>query len=86
MICIYGYSFSCFILIFILCIIPVSGLQWFLMAYGMINTTAFLILNLKDYMTELEKPKTYVLFGLIALVEIVLFLIFKLVFFDLIYR
>ena len=42
-------------------------------------------MNLKDYLTELEKPKMYVLFGLIALVEIILFLIFKLAFFDMIY-
>ena len=55
------------------------------MAYGMINTIAFLILNIKDYLEELEKPKTYVIFGIIAVVQISLFLIFKLIFFSLIY-
>ena len=47
LICIYGYSFSCFIPIFLLCIIPAQPLQWILIAYGTINTAIFLIMNLK---------------------------------------
>lgn len=50
LICIYGYSFGCFILVFLLCIIPVSWLHWLLMIYGMINSSAFLILNLREYL------------------------------------
>jgi hypothetical protein len=49
-ICIYGYSFSCTIPIFLLCIIPVQGLQWLLIAYGIINTTVFLINNLREHL------------------------------------
>ena len=84
-ICIYGYSLSCFIPIFLLCIIPVPALQWILIAYGMINTTIFLVFNLKDYLEEVEPPKMYVIFGLIAGAQIALFLIFKLVFFEVVY-
>lgn len=83
MICTYGYSLSCFIPIFLLCIIPIEALQWILIAYGMINTTMFLIFNLKAYLEDIELPKMYVVFGLIAGAQIALFLIFKLVFFKL---
>ena len=86
MICLYGYSFSCFIPIFILCVLPFQALQWLLIAYGTLNTSAFLILNLKQHLQELETPKTYVIFGLIAGVQIALFLTFKLVFFKLVYE
>jgi len=50
LICIYGYSFGCFILVFVLCIIPFSWLHWLLMIYGMINSSAFLILNIMEYL------------------------------------
>jgi hypothetical protein len=53
LICIYGYSFGCFILVFLLCIIPWPWLHWLLMVYGMINSIAFLILNTKDYLQSL---------------------------------
>jgi hypothetical protein len=85
MICIYGYSFSCFIPIFLLCIIPVPVLQWLLIAYGMINTSAFLILNLRAYLNEIEPPKMYLIFGLIVGAQVALFITFKLVFFKLVY-
>lgn len=38
LICIYGYSFGCFIIIFLLCIIPAGWLHWLLMIYGMVNS------------------------------------------------
>lgn len=66
-----------------LCIIPVKGLQWVFIAYGLINTTAFLIMNLKDYLDEIEPAKKYVVFGIILGTQVALFLIFKLIFFDL---
>lgn len=86
MICLYGYSFSCFIPIFLLCIIPVQVLQWLLIAYGMINTSVFLIFNLKAYLSELEPPKVYLTFGLIVGAQVALFLTFKLVFFKMVYE
>jgi hypothetical protein len=34
----------------VLCIIPFSWLHWLLMIYGMINSSAFLILNIMEYL------------------------------------
>jgi hypothetical protein len=61
-------------------------LQWLLIAYGTINTSAFLILNLKPYLQSLETAKMYVLFGLVIGAQLTLFLTFKLVFFRMIYE
>ena len=63
--CLYGYSFSCFVIIFLLCIIPLKGLQWFFIAYGMVNTTVFLILNLRTYLEDVDNAKQYLTFGII---------------------
>lgn len=84
LICIYGYSFGCFVLVFLLCIIPWGWLHWLLMIYGMINSIAFLVMNLSEYLEPLDK-KSYVIFGIIGAAQIFLFLMFKLVFFNLIY-
>ena len=78
MICLYGYAFSCFIVIFLLCIIPVDALQWIFMVYGMLNTIAFMILNLMDYLDNLERFQQYVVYEIIGAVQIGLFLTFKL--------
>ena len=50
LICLYGYSFGCFILVFLLCIIPFSWLHWLLMIYGMANSIIFLIFNIREYL------------------------------------
>lgn len=55
------------------------------MIYGMINSVAFLVLNMFEHLDEIEKKGQYIVFGIIGLAQITLFLTFKLVFFDLIY-
>lgn len=56
------------------------------MVYGMVNSIAFLILNMVEYLDTLDKKGMYTIFGIIGLAQISLFLTFKLVFFDLIYE
>ena len=55
------------------------------MVYGMANSIAFLIMNMAEYLDNLDKKGMYAVFGIIGLAQITLFLTFKLVFFDLIY-
>lgn len=50
LVCLYGYSFACFLAIFLLCIIPWGWLHWLLMVYGMANSIAFLIFNMAEYL------------------------------------
>lgn len=56
------------------------------MIYGMINSIAFLVLNMIEYLDSMDKKGMYVVFGIIGLAQISLFLTFKLVFFNLIYE
>jgi hypothetical protein len=55
------------------------------MIYGMVNSIAFLILNMNEFFGTQDKKVKFVVFGIIGLAQISLFLMFKLVFFDLIY-
>jgi hypothetical protein len=55
------------------------------MIYGMVNSIAFLVFNLMEYLETLEK-KSYVIYGVIGAAQIFLFLMFKMVFFSLIYE
>jgi len=55
------------------------------MIYGMLNSIAFLILNMIEYLDTIGKKGMYTVFGIIGLAQISLFLTFKLVFFNLIY-
>ena len=83
-ICLYGYSLGCLIPILILCIIPTNILQWILIVYGLINSTLFLVMNLK---AELELgSKKYIIFVIVATFQIMLGLLFKLLFFNMIYN
>lgn len=52
----------------------------------MVNTSLFLIFNLKAYLEELEKPKIYLIFGIVVGGQVALFLTFKLVFFKMVYE
>lgn len=81
-ICLYGYSLSVFLPILVLCVIPVSFLQWILMIYGIINSTVFLIFNMNTEIQTLGLAKKYTVYGLMAACQIALFLTFKLVFFK----
>jgi D-alanyl-lipoteichoic acid acyltransferase DltB (MBOAT superfamily) len=64
---------------------PWGWLHWILMIYGMLNSIAFLLMNMVEYLDTMDKKGLYIIFGIIGLAQISLFLTFKLVFFDLIY-
>ena len=86
MICLYGYSLSSFILVLVLCSIPSDIFHWLLMLYGVLNSSAFLIMNLNSEIESMNRSKAYLIYALIASCQITLFLVFKLVFFDIVYE
>ena len=52
------------------------------MLYGSINSTLFVIINFWKELQKCEQKKKYGLLGLIIIVQFILFLVFKLYFFD----
>lgn len=83
LVCLYGYSMSCTIIVLVLCVIPSTVLHWLLMLYGLLNSTAFLLLNLLDEVQTFPPIRQYIIYGGIVVCQLTLFLMFKLIFFEL---
>ena len=81
-VCIYGYSHTCFIPVMLICSCGVGFIQWIFLLYGSINSTMFVVINFWKELQKCEQKKKYGLLGLIIIVQFILFLVFKLYFFD----
>ena len=82
LICLYGYSLTCFIPVLILCACGFAWVQWLLLLYGIVNSTAFVMLNLWNHIRSIEEKKKYILLGIFGAGQFILFLILKFYFFG----
>ena len=80
-ICTYGYSFSIFLPISIICLIQVNAVQWIALIYAVFSSTSLLVVNYYKLMGEFSKNKKYLIIGVVLLSQIGLLLFFKLYFF-----
>ena len=79
--CIYGYSFVILIPILILCIIPSSIIHTLGLLYFFLHTITFLFFNMFLIINQKAPKAKYFVLGLIAGIQIVLFLMLKFYFF-----
>ena len=82
LICLYGYSLTCFIPVLILCACGFAWVQWLLLLYGIVNSTAFVMLNLWNHIRSIEEKKKYIFLGIFGAGQFILFLILKFYFFG----
>ena len=82
LICLYGYSLTCFIPVLILCACGFAWVQWLLLLYGIANSTAFVMLNLWNHIRTIEEKKKYIFLGIFGAGQFILFLILKFYFFG----
>ena len=82
LICIYGYSLCCLIPVLILCSTGFGWIQWIFLTYGILNSTAFVLINLWNLIKELEKRNKYTFLGILCGGQFILFLILKFYFFG----
>ena len=83
LICLYGYSLTCFIPVLILCASGFAWLQWILLLYGIANSTAFVLINLWNYIRSIDDDKKrYTFLGIFGAGQFILFLILKFYFFG----
>ena len=80
-ICTYGYSFSIFLPISIICVIQVNALQWIALFYAVFSSTSLLVVNYYKLMGEFSRNKKFIIIGIVLLAQIGLLLFFKLYFF-----
>ena len=80
--CIYGYSYSIFIPVIILCSSGFAVTQWVVLSYGLFQSTSFILVN---YWRELGKYVDKLRIIIILLIigcQLILFFILKLYFFQ----
>ena len=80
-ICIYGYSYTIFLPIIIVCSIPNQLLQWILLAYAIFSSTSLIIINISKSFVNSGKGKFAVII-IICIFQIVIFFVLKLYFFK----
>jgi hypothetical protein len=82
LICLYGYSLCCLIPVLILCSTGFGWIQWIFLTYGILNSTAFILINLWNHIRELENRNKYIFLGILCGGQFILFLILKFYFFG----
>ena len=81
-ICTYGYSFSIFLPISIVCVIQVDLLQWVALIYAVFSSTSLLVVNYYKQMGEFSKGKKMLIICIVLIAQLGLLLLFKLYFFQ----
>lgn len=81
-ICTYGYSFSIFIPITIICVIQIDILQWIVLIYAVFSSTSLLVVNYYKLMGDYSKNKKILIIIIVLFFQAGLLLFFKLFFFK----
>ena len=81
-ICVYGYSYTIFLPIIIVCSIPNSLLQWILLFYAIFSSTSLIIMSISKSFDEVGKGKKFSLLIIICLFQVIVFFVLKLYFFK----
>ena len=81
-ICVYGYSYTVFLPIIIICSIPNQLLQWILLAYAIFSSTSLIIMNIMKAFNSVTKGKKLATIIIICIFQIIIFFVLKLYFFK----
>jgi hypothetical protein len=81
-ICTYGYSFSIFLPISIICVVQVDLLQWVALIYAVFSSTSLLVVNYYKQMGEFSRSKKMLIICSVLIAQLGLLLLFKLYFFQ----
>ena len=75
-ICTYGYSFSIFLPMSILCVIQINAVQWVALIYAVFSSTSLLVVNYYKLMGDFSKNKKFIIIFIVLLAQIGLLLFF----------
>ena len=80
--CIYGYSFSIYIPVVIICGLGINFTQWILLLYAASSSTSFIIVNFWREMGKYVDKMRFIIIIVIIFGQISLFFIMKFYFFE----
>ena len=82
LLCIYGYSFSSYIPISLLCTIPSTNVHIISIGWGVFVSTSFLLVNIWQDLPSYVSSRKYFLIGIIVIFQMTLYLCMVLYFFG----
>ena len=80
--CIYGYSYSIFVPVIIICSIGYVATQWIVLSYGVFQSTSFIIVNYWKELGKYVDKLRLIIILLIIICQMGLFFTLKLYFFQ----
>ena len=81
-ICVYGYSYTIFLPITIVCSLPNQLLQWILLAYAIFSSSSLIIISIAKSFVSIGKGKKFAVIIIICIFQMVIFFVLKLYFFK----
>ncbi|EGR27849.1 Yip1 domain protein [Ichthyophthirius multifiliis] len=82
MICLYGYSMACFVIVTLMNMIPLYYIKVISVIYGLLSSTVFIVINIFGDIKELAPQKKYIILGIIGVFQVGVMLTFLLYFFS----
>ena len=81
-ICVYGYSYTVFLPITIICSIPSQLLQWIFLAYAIVSSSSLVIISIGKSIAQITKGKKVAIIVIIIIFQLILFCVLKFYFFK----
>ena len=81
-ICVYGYSYTIFLPITIICSIPSQLLQWIFLGYAILSSSSLIIMSISKSISEIPKGKKIAIIIIIIIFQLIIFGVLKFYFFK----
>ena len=81
-ICLYGYSYTIFLPITIICSIPSQLLQWIFLGYAILSSSSLIIMSISKSISEIPKGKKIAIIIIIIIFQLIIFGVLKFYFFK----
>ena len=81
-ICVFGYSYTIFLPITIICIIPSQVLHWITLGYAILSSSSLIIMSISRTISDISKGKKIALIVIIIIFQLTIFFVLKFYFFK----
>ena len=82
LICTYGYSYTIFLPITIICSIPISILQWIFLGYAIVSSSSLIIMSISKSFSQVKKGRKIAIIVIIIIFQLIVFFMLKFYFFK----
>ena len=81
-ICVFGYSYTIFLPITIICVIPSQILHWIFLGYAILSSSSLIIMSISKTISDISKGKKIAIIVIIIIFQLIIFGVLKFYFFK----